>query len=119
LLAVGIIAKVVPDEVYETAVVFHPLTQFKKKDYSLKSHYLQKSTNKKVSILTLPTKRALEQFFYLAGFSFEKLSWEKYIKNKRNWRDFIVQEVKRNSHWADIYYPEIRVTYNLYKEFHT
>jgi hypothetical protein len=109
------IANVVPDEVFNTSITFYPLTQAKKKDYTLKSSFTHKKNNKAMSILTLPTTRALEQFFILSLFSFEKLSWKDYIINDYHWREFIDQKFKRETHWADIYHSEIRVTYSLLK----
>ena len=110
------IANVVPDEVFNTAIVFHPMTQAKKKGYTLKSSFKTGKNKKEMSVLSLPTIRALEQFFSLAGFTFEKISWDKYKKRDYYWREFIDQDFKRTSHWSDVYHTKIRVTYKLYKE---
>ncbi|MFC2140323.1 class I SAM-dependent methyltransferase [Candidatus Auribacterota bacterium] len=106
------IADYMKDESFELPLIIYPLTQAKKTDYTL-THHFKRKNKKSLSILSLPTIPALENFFRLLDLEATLLSWKKYVVNNYSWKDFMGQEIKRKSHWADVYHTKIRVSYLL------
>lgn len=102
------------DKTFNLPFVFYSVTQAKKLDYDLKNK--RKARNMRpLSMLTLPTEKAFENFFLMLGLKSKKISWAEYESNNYTWQDFFKQEVKEASYWADIYHSDIRVSYLLTK----
>lgn len=95
----------------ELPLVLYPFTQAEKGDYTLREHYRRGS--RLVGMMALPTVTALEHFFRLLDLEARLLSWDEYARGNRSWRDFADDEVKRTSHWADLYAAKLRVCYIL------
>ena len=106
------IAKYTSTDTFNLPIVFYPLVQAKKKDYAIKTSF-NKKPNKPLSILSLPTITAIENFYNLLSLKYSLLSWKDYSINNYNWQDFIDPSIKINSHWADVYHTKIRVSYLL------
>jgi len=101
------------DETFNLPLVFYPLTQAKKKDYTLNNLYLRPKRIP-LSMLSLPTIPALENFFNIIGLEYKELNWKNYIQNPNiTWKDFRSQEAKQASHWADVYHTKLRISYLL------
>jgi 2-polyprenyl-3-methyl-5-hydroxy-6-metoxy-1,4-benzoquinol methylase len=108
------ISRSVIDDTFDLPIVLHPQTQSEKRDYTIPVHFLTRR-KKRVSLLSLPTERALEYFFQLLDLGYRKISWDGYVVNHRSWKDFMDIRVKQESHWADVYHAGIRVSYLLEK----
>lgn len=106
--------KYADDDTFKLPFMFYSVTQSKKLDYDLKDNRKAKNL-RPLSMLTLPTEKALENFFLMLGLAYKKISWSKFENNNYTWRDFFKQEVKEQSHWSDIYHSNIRVSYLLTK----
>ncbi len=100
----------ISDEAYNLPVVLHPLTQAEKKDYTL-NRFFKNRKNKPISMLSLPTIPALENFFRLMNCAYERISWQSYVINRYTWKDFTRSGMKKASHWADVYHTGLRVSY--------
>ena len=105
------------EDTYTLPLIFMPLTKADKGDYTLKDHVKKGEHKKKwLSITSLPTIPALENYFTVLDIEFERIDWTNYIQtNSLKWSDFVSEGVKRSSHWADVYETEIRVSYILKK----
>lgn len=97
-------------ETFNLPLVMCPLTQADKIDYTLLKNF-KKPGKRTLSMLSLPTIPALENFFDLLGLSYARLSWDKYVINDYGWEDFFRQDVKKSSHWADVYHTGLRISY--------
>ncbi|HAR63885.1 MAG: SAM-dependent methyltransferase [Candidatus Margulisiibacteriota bacterium] len=105
------IAQYTLPETFNLPIVVYPMTQAQKKDYTLKHTFRKKDRNKPLSLLTLPTLKAMENFLNLCNLQYRVLPWDAYVVNNYQWQDFINPGVKKSSHWADIYHSKIRVSY--------
>ncbi len=106
------ISKSTVAETYELPMVLYPFTKSKKRDYTVYNNFAK--GEKYISIISLRTIPALENFFELFSLNYQLLEWNKYYStNYFTWKDFITTEVKYASHWADIYYAKLRVAYVL------
>ncbi len=100
-------------DAYELPLMIYPTTKSVKGDYTLAEGFMNDDNSCLISIMSLPSVSALENFFMQLGLAFEKIDWSDYSVNNFQWHDFIRNETKYNSHWADIYLCNIRVSYIL------
>ncbi|OGI08771.1 MAG: hypothetical protein A2Y40_00620 [Candidatus Margulisbacteria bacterium GWF2_35_9] len=64
--------------------------------------------------LAFSSSELLELIFQSVGFSFDLVNWEKHSQNPRkNWKDLMSMQGKRECHWTDIYSSNICVSYIL------
>ena len=99
------------EKTFDLPLILYPFTKAKKKDYSLQKNLV----TDKISItpLSLPTVSTLERFFQILNLKYNLISWEKYVVNDLHWSDFTSEQIKKKSHWADLYHTQIRVSYLL------
>ncbi len=97
----------------EAPILLVALTQPNKKTYQLPQTH--DTGKKKLSLTCFPTTALLERWFLSLETDYEKISWESFIKNKRQWQDLIEPEAKKRAHWADLYACGIREAYRLNK----
>ncbi len=100
------------EDAFSLPIVLHPLTQAEKKDYTLTTFFKNKK-NKPIGMLSLPTIPALENYFRLLDLDYKKISWAEYRGNRFTWKDFANGEIKKKSHWSDVYHADLRVSYLL------
>ena len=81
------ISKNMDDGAYDLPLILCPVMQSNKKDYTLDNFITRKNT--KLSILSLPTIPAIENYFDLLDLKYQMISWEKYIINDFSWKNFI------------------------------
>ncbi|MFC1669338.1 class I SAM-dependent methyltransferase [Spirochaetota bacterium] len=108
------ILKSTKDSTFDLPIIFMPLTQASKGDYTLNSSFINER-DKNISMLSLASTSALENFFRLLQLKFTEINWDKYFVNNYTWRDFADSKIKKKSHWADIYNSGLRVSYLLQK----
>jgi SAM-dependent methyltransferase len=102
-------------ETYDLPIIIFPRIKSEKADYTLQSHYVTER-DKKLSVMALPSETVLQYFFYLLNMSYKKLDWEEFRVNSYTWQDFVDPDIKKASHWADVYLTNIRVAYAINTE---
>ncbi len=100
------------EETFELPIMIYPFTQADKPDYILQDNFINKK-NKKISMLSLPSIPALEYFFQILNLKYTRINWDNYVINNYSWQDFVSNTTKWESHWADVYHTNIRVSYLL------
>ena len=105
------IQRVLDDSVLNLPMMLVVATQAQKTGYRLpKSFTLDGNA---LSLTSYPTRHLLETWFEGLNLRYKKLSWGQYAHPSKQWRDFLSATQKKESHWADIYSSDLRVSYRL------
>ena len=105
------VASSIKDETLDLPLMFVPLTRPDKKDYRLPESFDYHDND--LSMMTLPTPALFEIWFQRLGLQFTRLDWSEYCTRSCTFRDLLTPPQKQDSHWADVYSSDIRVSYRL------